>query len=1593
MPRSDTFLNGAGLARWLFAGILAALSVAAAAGGPQRWAALAPPSFQNLSNQPGLSQAVIEDLVQDRAGFIWAATESEGLVRWDGYRLRSYRAAPGQPHALPENEVKTLHVDTAGQLWLGTKGGWVARLRPERDDFVAFSPNVDLSVGLVNGLSDDGAGGLWIASDGGLHHLPAGAEPGKHAVTRYGAESGIGLPSSHIGAVHRDPDGILWVGTNSGLVRWEPRSRRFVGVPLPVASGQDAVILKLFTASDKRLWIGTRNRGAFVLAPSTGMVETVPTERAVQCIGEPRPGEIWLSAYQGGITALDAESLHPRTIDYDPLRRGSLPHSGARAMLRDRAGAFWVGVTGGLGRYDPGAAALTYGVSSARPGRVSGDYLRVLTHPNGTVWLSVGGGGVEIVEPSGERVTWLAPKAGHPAHDLALASILGMATDPNGEVALGAVGHLYRASADGSRLWRMQLPGLGPRMAINTLAWADGAMWFGTRDNEGLYAMAGTLARPGKLRAIPGLSNTYITVLLPGPEGTLWVGTKNGLNRVDTRSGAVVERILAGPGDSRHLAHHRVQTMAIDRQGRLWVGTTAGLQVLRRRTADGQPDFLQLGKEHGMPDGTVGQLLLGDDGAMWASTDEGIIRVDPDSYAINVLGQAEGALSTYWSNAGASTSHGELLFGAVGGLSVVRTRQFRPQHYRPPMVASAVWVGGKPVPTGRAQGGEPLIVPADANSFSVEFAALDYARPELNRYAYRLEGYDSDWIQTDAGRRVASYTNLAPGRYTLQVRGSGHNDGWTEQPLHIALEVLPAWYQTWWWRSGATLLALFSLYAAYRWRMRQMAAQRTALEHEVAARTAEVLQQKNEVDERNAELRTVNSLAQRLAGKLEREALIALVGSRVHAVFQADAACVALRERGDEALSLPYQSGAPAIGAGEVEGVAALGQGCLRSDGAVALLAVPIIAGGEGRGVLAVQRRAGRPYHSSDQRLLETIAAHFGAALQNAELLHEAQTARAKAEEATQAKSLFLANMSHEIRTPMNAVIGLSHLALGSGLQARQRDYVQKIHQSGNALLGIINDILDFSKIEAGRLDLEMADFDLDETLAHIATVTGARAGDKHLACDFEVPEAVPRALRGDALRLGQVLVNLVNNAIKFTAAGAVTLAIRPQPARAGLIGLEFSVRDTGIGMTPEQLERLFQPFTQADSSTTRKFGGTGLGLSISRTLVGLMGGEMRAESVSGEGSCFSFVLELEPARDPAAMAAGAAAPGEAPWFAGARVLVAEDNAINLQVVSELLQGCGIEVDSAADGQLALERLQARGPDYYQLVFMDLQMPRLDGHTVTLRLRGEARFARLPVIALTANVTREEHQRCRDEGFNDHLGKPLRPAELYRLLRHYLADRRADCLAEAPAGCVRPSVQLPAALPGIDLQAARAVTDDNTLLLAQVLHRFRRGERGAAEAIATALRQHDHERAEQLAHTLRGVAANLGARQLQHLAAGLEAAAQARTAWPQLAGQADALRAELARVCDGIAAGVPEPVAEAASPAAAAWPEVLRELGALMQEMVGTALDRFAACRDDFEAHYGSADTLAVQQCLERYDFDDAYAILARVAPQHLPQQ
>ncbi len=597
--------------------------------------------------------------------------------------------------------------------------------------------------------------------------------------------------------------------------------------------------------------------------------------------------------------------------------------------------------------------------------------------------------------------------------------------------------------------------------------------------------------------------------------------------------------------------------------------------------------------------------------------------------------------------------------------------------------------------------------------------------------------------------------------------------------------------------------------------------------------------------------------------------------------------------------------------------------------------------------------------------------------------------ARDLANIANRSKSEFLSNMSHEIRTPLNAIIGFSDLMMKTNLSPHQQDFIGKIHSSGSLLLNIISDILDFSKIEANQLNLEQIPFRLGIIIANATCMVQERALDKGLNLIVKTTPEAAAFLVGDPHRLVQILVNLLNNAVKFTEHGDVQLEISLLKQENERVQLKFTVRDSGIGISEEQINKLFRPFIQADGSTTRKFGGTGLGLSISKQLVELMEGEIWCESILGRGSNFSFsawfgigqASDVEQYTSIGAM--GRQEKEQSFDFTGSRVLLVEDNVINRQLAIELLKDTGAGVETAANGEEAVSMIIG-GSTTYDLVLMDIQMPIMDGYEATRRIRSDRRFTDLPIIAVTANALVGDREKSLVAGMNDHIIKPFDPEEFYACLLYWIKPWVGGCAKnQRPQPETFAPVDFPENIPGIDLEAGLQHVLGNDNLYLQLLRDFQQDFGAFTEQVSVALQSGELKTAMRLAHTLKGVAGSLGACGLQEKALELESAMKEKPENVQM--HLDSTGQTLETLLAALQQALPAATTSVTGAGVAVDISVLRlkikTLGSLLERGDMDAEEAFLEIQPALAAGY-PVQTAQIARLLESLDFKAALKLL-----------
>ena len=1207
-----------------------------------------------------------------------------------------------------------------------------------------------------------------------------------------------------IEGITQDNYGFIWFGTNAGLYRYDGYSlKSYQHDPNDPNSLSDDTIRVLYKDRDGILWIGSNFGGLDRLDPTQDTFTHYRhdaadnrslSDNSVGCIYQDRNGVLWVGT-RVGLNRFEPDTgtfvqYHHMTPEFVSNRVGN----NFTSIVEDRLGTLWLGTVKGLSTLDRSTGKFSRFLHDpANPHSLGQDYVNsIRVDQAGLIWVgAMSGGGLSVLDPKTGRFSR------YPFHakEQGIQTFTGVGSiyeDRDGVLWLGTLDRgLLKLERDRKQFIRYSADPDDPHTLSNDSVQvlfedAEGMMWVGT--NNGVSRFPRTPLPFVNYERDPkngqSLDRDVIWSVQGDSQGFLWLGTEGGLNRLDRKTGHVAF-YRHDPKDSHSLSFDKVSAIREDRSGTLWLGAPGdGLSRFDRATGRFFSYRHDPKDPASLSNNYVASLLVDRQGALWVATDGG---------GLNRFDASEGRFKVYLNDPKANklTSiiedrAGMLWLGSRDGLSRFDPKTARFTNYRhnaeDPHSASLntvtaihedkqglLWVGSSfglshfdrrlgtfrvftkkdgllnsPV-QGIQEDGEGYLWLAMGDGLT-RFHPLTrtlrhYSESDgLPGNRLNPNGAEGCW-QSPSGEMIFSTTKgvttfhpdrLSPSPYVPPVVLTEFRlfnktvERGPDSPLHKPI----------WATDSLTLTHAQSIFTLEFAGLSYAAPEKNRYRYRLEGLESEW----NEVDSRRRQA-TYTSLA---PGRY----VFRLQASNKDGVWNEKGATLAVTVLPPWWATLWFRS-------------------------LLGLTFVGLIVGAHKVRIRGLKEREKQLDALVQQRTAELVAAD-----------EELKVAKEKAEEATAMKSMFLANMSHEIRTPMNAVIGMAYLALKTPLSEKQRDYVTKIHNAGTSLLGVINDILDVSKIEAGRLDIEAVEFRLDDVIASVTAITAQKAQDKGLEFLVDVADSVPQTLVGDPLRLGQVIANLINNAIKFTEQGEVYLTGEVLEQVGDRARLRFAVRDTGIGMTPEQAARLFQPFSQADASTTRKHGGTGLGLTICRRLAELMGGEIWLESEPGQGSTFLFTVSV-------GVSAGLAQSRVAPERLRAlSALVVDDNAAARDILVHALVGVCARVDAVSSGEEAIAAVRHHDADQpYDVIFMDWRMPGMDGIQAARRIKEDPSLTTRPAIVLVTAFgredVREEAERIQMDGF---LLKPVTASMLFDTLVALFAGASQDRTALAPSG-------------------------------------------------------------------------------------------------------------------------------------------------------------------------------------------------------------
>lgn len=1235
--------------------------------------------FERLSIADGLSQNSIFDMTQDHQGFLWFATR-DGLNRYDGYTFKVFRHDPQNPHSISHNFIRTLFVDSKGQLWVGTNGGGLNRFDAQTERFIHFKHDVTNP----NSLSGDAVmaieehqNQLFIGTvNHGLNRFDQTS--GKFNHYRHNKDDPTSLRSDRIWILYKDHQHRLWLGTSQGLSRFDSQRQRFshfIHQPSDPYSLSHNSVYTIIEDKNFDLWVGTRH-GLNRLDSKTQQFERFEHHNAdphslnhnmVRNLFKDNRGQLWIGTYGGGLDVFNYQHQHFEHFAHDAASLDSLSDDFIRSIYQDNQNALWIGTYGGgLNRIDRQQQAFGhFKRQPSNPNSLSHNNVFAFYQDNQGLWVGTDKGLNLFVKPPTDEddikpVIHFKHQPNHPnsiSHNI----VTALYKDSHGIFWAGTFGGgLNRLDPDTKKFTALRHQPNNPNslssdFILTLFEDSQQTLWIGAENGLTRYnPQIGQFQRYFHHAATPGsISHDVVNIVFEDSQKRLWIGTNGGLNRFN-RQNQQFDVWQHQPSDPRSLSHNAVKAIYEDDNGLFWIGTEGGLNQFDINSNR----FTHYREKDGLPNDATYGILEDSTGHLWLGTNQGLSRFNPQTKTFRNFDNHDGLQSNEFnSSAWLSGLNGELFFGGVNGFNRFFPENIKDFTQPPPIVLTDFLLANHSVPVqpehspnnsstfslSKAINHLPhLTLTAQQNLISFEFAALHFANPLKNQYAYQLVGQDPDWITTNGKKRWATYTNLPGGDYVFRVKASNKDGYWNEQGKSLKITVLPPPWKTWWayLLYVLSVLGLLGLFVRFEQKKRR---------HEHAL---------------NRQLRQVDKL-----------------------------------------------------------------------------------------------------------------------------------------------KDEFLANTSHELRTPLNGIIGLAESLIdgvAGQLPDKANHNLAMVVTSGKRLSNLVNDILDFSKLKNRNLVLNQVAVDLYSMTDVILTLSQPLLGSKNLALINHVASDAPSVL-ADENRLQQILHNLVGNAIKFTDSGQISVSAFRHEDR-----LTIVVKDTGIGIDKRQFASIFESFEQLEGHSKRNYSGTGLGLSVSQQLVELHGGTIVVESQLGKGSSFSFSLALAedlsiPASTPALGSTtdqtvsrlhhfvDEATPPliQAPLIQAPiqqsttnppesdaqsngrlfRILLVDDEPINRQVLHNHLSLQHYQLVEASDGEQALTLLDQQP---FDLVLLDIMMPRISGYEVCSRLRKHYPVNDLPVIFLTAKNQVADLLQSFAVGANDYLSKPVSKHELLIRVKTHL---------------------------------------------------------------------------------------------------------------------------------------------------------------------------------------------------------------------------
>ena len=1320
--------------------------------------------FKHLGVEQGLSNSTVWYILKDSHGYIWIAT-FDGLNRYDGYEVTIYKNNPDNPKSLSSNMIRGIFEDQNGIIWIGTEEAF-NKFDRETEQFTRYSfgptilentvseiyedttgrlwigswhgtlyqfdrlteklipASIDMKFGRIDNLVEDQNGILWIADNESL----TGFNPEAQTFKRYTHEPNNPNSLSHKRIIHIeiDNEGIMWLSTvGGGLNRFDPKTEQFThyhhDISDPQSLSSDAVV-EVLEDEHGIFWVATFGGGLNKFDSKTNQfIRYQPNPYLLDSLGDHRisslfkdeSNTLWVGTFGDGVNLYNPLNLKFTLYQNIPGDLQSLSHNEVWDMQQDQSNALWIGTLHGLDKFDQKTRIFTrYQKEPDNQNSLNDNQIQALhVDSEGIIWIGTWQGGLNRFDPRTEQFTHYVHEPNNPT-SLSHNEIRDIMEDASGNVWISTfMGGLNRFNRDTEKFTHYQY------------------------DPDDPYS----------------LSSDIVFILYIDTSNILWIVAQNGLNRFDAETEQFIRYTDAF--DKR-----KVYTIYESKNKVFWVGTIGGLSKFNPVTGS----FSIYTAKDGLAGENIFGILEDAQGNLWLSTGKGISKFNPTTKTFKNFDSQSGLQTKEFIEGSSYKTHdGQMFFGGRAGLNVFYPNNIRDNPYIPPVVLTNFKIFNQSVNIGEhsplrkvINATDELTLSYEDKVFTFEFAALNYVSPQKNQYAYKMVGFEQNWVYTDSYNRKAKYTSLEAGTYTFKVKASNNDGKWNEEARSIKIIILPPWWETIWFRGGILILILGMIFISYRWKIKTIKQRNYQLEIQVTKRT-------NELQESQRAMRT-------LVSNLPGIAYRCLNDSNWTMEFISDA-CFALTDYPATALTNNTEiSYADIIHHNDQEQVRQFIQQALQNKEPFELTYRIITKTGQLKWVW----EQGEGVFDNNGEII-AIEGLINDITEQKKTEMALQQAKEHAEIANQTKSTFLSSMSHELRTPLNGILGFTQiLQRDTSITTKQQHGLNIIEQSGNHLLSLINDVLDLAKVESDKIELFETDFNLLLLLNDASEVIKNK--DTGINFQLECADKLPNWVRGDERRLRQILLNLLGNAVKFTEHGSVTLEVKSEKliVKSGESEeqslLHFLIQDTGVGISSENLETIFEPFKQVGKQEFQAKG-TGLGLAISKNLVELMGGQLKVSSQINFGTQFWFELVL-PVVDytviPVMQKLIIGIQNQSP-----KILIVDDNLNNQAVLVDMLAPLGFLVKSANNGCIGLETAIQWQPD---VIITDLIMPNMDGFELIHQLRQSPLWKEKIIIVASASVYKEDREISLTIGSNDFLPKPIQIEKLLEQLQHYL---------------------------------------------------------------------------------------------------------------------------------------------------------------------------------------------------------------------------